>query len=162
MLHLNNNSNVTVLHAKGLFYAYHDFLSSFFKDPFPGHIHNYHYFGFRKSMVNKNTVGYKKSWYDNHMLSYDLYKIPPGVQREERSRQLLNGKPIKLDEPGIPYMKKIHMFKQWRKVVPEEYWEDTCPVPSRVNGIEEAPVRILGEHDNLITNWLSTDVNIVN
>jgi len=48
MLHLNNNSNVTVLHAKGLFYAYHDFLSSFFKDPFPGHIHNYHYFGFRK------------------------------------------------------------------------------------------------------------------
>ena len=86
------------------------------------------------------------------------------------------------------------MFKQWRKVVPEEYWEDTCPVPSRVNGIEEAPVRILGEeqvnlitnyvstdvrggeqvnnnvctdvrggeHDNLITNWLSTDVNIVN
>ena len=114
-------------------------------------------------MVNKNTFRYKKSWDDNHMLSYDLYNIPPGVQREERSRQFLNGKPIKLDESGIPYVNQIHMFKQWRKVVPEEYWEDTCPVPSRVNGIEEAPVRILGgEHYNLITNWLSTDVNIVN
>ena len=96
------------------------------------------------------------------MLSYDLYKIPPGFQREERSRKLLNGKPIKLDEPGIPYVKMIHMFKKWRKVFPEEYLEDTCPVPSRVNGIEEAPVRILGEEQfNLITNYVSTDVRRV-
>ena len=27
MLHLNNKPNVTVIHEKGLFYAYHDFLS---------------------------------------------------------------------------------------------------------------------------------------
>ena len=110
----------------------------FFRRSFPGHIQNYHYFVFRSSMVNKNTVRYKKSWDDSQMLSYDLYKIPPGVQRENRSRQFLNGKPIKLNEPGIMYMKKVHMFKQWRKVVPEEHWESTFPEPSWVNGIEDS------------------------
>ena len=119
-----------IIHAKVLFYAYNDFLSSFLKHPFLGHIQNYHYFGFRSSMVNKNTVRYKKSLDDIQMLSYYLYKIPPGVHIENRSRKFLNGKPIKLNEPGILYMKKVNLFKQCRKVVPEDYWEYTCPETS--------------------------------
>ena len=118
MFQLNNNPNVTLLYAKVLFYSYNDFLSSFFKDPFTFHIQNYHYLGFISSMVNKNKVRYKNIWDDSQMLSYDFYKITPAFQRENRSRKFLNGKTINLDEPGIPYMKKVNMFKQWRKVVP--------------------------------------------
>ena len=51
------------------------------------------------------------------------------------------------------------MFKKWRKVVLEEHWEDNCPETSRVNGIEEAKELTWGvEQDNLITNYVCTDV----
>ena len=44
-------------------------------------------------------------------------------------------------------------------MVLEDHWEDTCPEPSWVNGIEQENERIRdGEQDNLITNYVSTGV----
>ena len=35
------------------------------------------------------------------------------------------------EAPGIPELKKVELYSKWLKVVPEEYWEDTCPIPKQ-------------------------------
>ena len=48
-----------------------------------------------------------------------------------------------------PYM-VVHMFKKWRHVVPEQYWEDTCPEPTKE---QFASVQKEGKVRKEVKNW---------
>ena len=35
-----------------------------------------------------------------------------------------------LDPPGVTEVKQVDLWKEWRKVVPAQYWQFICPKPS--------------------------------
>jgi hypothetical protein len=45
---------------------------------------------------------------------------------------------------------KIHMYTQWRKVVPQKFWEETCPEPTKCDWKE---VKTEGKKRGEMKEW---------
>ena len=43
---------------------------------------------------------------------------------------VINDKPEHSVSPGITPQKQVHLFLKWRKMVPDEYKDITCPQPT--------------------------------
>ena len=60
----------------------------------------------------------------------NLIKASKGVSEDIRLLKLMHAKPKKLDKIGIPPLKQVDLFIKWRKMVPDEYKDVTCPRPT--------------------------------
>ena len=36
---------------------------------------------------------------------------------------------VNCDPPGLNELKQVELYTKWRKIVPKEHWESTCPKP---------------------------------
>ena len=53
-----------------------------------------------------------------------------GDEEQKQAIKVMYSKLTTMKSPGITPQKQNELFIKWRKIVPEKYWDQTCPKPS--------------------------------
>ena len=123
--------------ASDIHYDVEKMLSGFYTNLVTGTIRSNHIFKFSskyiKKMEMKSKVSHNASVTQRQNLRYDANSRGTG-KRKDYVRKLqvkfahLTMK--KLPEVGLKPIKQLHLYTKWRKVLPQEYKDVTCPLPS--------------------------------
>ena len=108
------------------FYDFFEFENRFYKPitagmTRPGHIFTVENQRFTTMIIKEDDLGVKAP-HVQEMSKGDYH------ERTMHLRSLHNLKV--LDPPGVTEIKQVDLWKEWRKVVPPQYWQFICPKPS--------------------------------
>ena len=126
---LNEIDQVTVIDASHLHFDYNTMLSKFYRQPVVGSISKNHVFQFEYN--TKNCLMTTKRSNNVVISSTQPLRYDPRSRKSlHRNLCLLYTVPTKLDGPGLKPIKHVHLYTKWRKILPQQYKDITCPLPS--------------------------------
>jgi len=127
----NANERITLHRVdKEFFKKFYEFENLFYKRITTGHCEPNHIFSVKSNNPTKMII--KRNNIETHPIFTQDMKS--GNFSNEERVHLLRTRPVThlgiIPIPGIADIKQYELFKKWRKVVPMEFWKDTCPTPS--------------------------------
>ena len=127
---LNSMDQVNAIDASELHFDYNELLSKFYRQPVSGSINKNHIFQFCRDSLHNSLLTTKRS--DNVVISSTQpLRYDPRMRKScYRKLCLIYAQPNKLDGPGLKPIKHLHLYTKWRKILPQEYKDVTCPLPS--------------------------------
>jgi hypothetical protein len=127
---LNGDDQVTVIDTSHLHFDYNTMLSKFYRQPVIGTINKNHIFQFNYNISQNSLMTTKRSHNVAISSSQPLRCDPRSRKSLHKKLCLLYAVPKKLDGPGLKPLKHLHLYTKWRKILPQEYKDITCPLPS--------------------------------
>ena len=128
---LNSVDDVTAIDASCNYH--HDYdktFKAFYKQPVSGTIQKNHIFSFKKDNMNNVIMFTKRSANAKVTSSQSLKKREKPFQSKIRQLRLLHATIDGLDPIGLKPIKQVHLYTKWRKFIPQQYRDETCPLPS--------------------------------
>ena len=131
---LDLQDNVTVVPVKGeeLFKDCDEVFDEIYKRPKAGTIKKNHIFSYSEDTIATVTLATKTSDHSSSMQTQQLIKLKNKWTPEERLEKMSDIDPIPLTRPGLSYMKQVHLYSKWRRLLPSHLQDVTCPKPSRL------------------------------
>ena len=127
---LGLSDNVMIVPAAGKFKDWDSEFDILYRRPKAGSVTRNHLFTFSYNDINDVILSTKSANNSSTTTQQKLLKMKKGWDIVDRQHYLANVQPKTIPNPGLSDIKQVHLYTKWRKLVPTEFQDITCPKPN--------------------------------
>lgn len=127
---LGLSDNVTIVPAGGKFKDWDSEFDILYRRPKAGSVTKNHLFSFSYEDISDVLMTTKPAFNSTTTSTQKLLKMKKGWDIVDRQNYLASIQPKTIPNPGLSDIKQVHLYTKWRKLVPIEFQDITCPKPN--------------------------------